>query len=159
MFRASRICVCVCLNGWFCIFVMETKSVVRCYFQRAVFLRYSPVMKWYCTPCIWWNLYQLQLLELTTNILIPFYVFVKVFVIGISWNYRQLVMWWMWVMRIERVRLQRCLHRQTWWCRFSCDYFRYCSLDHLLQEDLSVCTDGDRNLSPIKCNWMKRTLF
>jgi len=24
---------------------------------------------------------------------------------------------------------------------------------------MSVCTDGDRNLSPIKCSWMKRTLF
>ena len=48
--------------------------------------------------------------------------------------------------------------RKTQWCRFSYHCFRYCWVDNLLQEDLSVCTDGDRNLSSIKCNWM-RTLF
>jgi hypothetical protein len=31
-------CVCMCLNGWFCSFVMEIKSVTRCYFQRGIFI-------------------------------------------------------------------------------------------------------------------------
>lgn len=31
-------CVFVCLNGWFCSFVMEINSVVRCYFQRDIFI-------------------------------------------------------------------------------------------------------------------------
>lgn len=32
------VCACVCSNGWFCSFVMEIRSFLRCHFQRGIFI-------------------------------------------------------------------------------------------------------------------------
>jgi hypothetical protein len=76
--------VCVCLNGRFCSFVMEIKSVVRCCSQSGIFIEIQSNYELILYPLHLIKFIPASVCELTTHIFTPSYVFGKVFVLGIS---------------------------------------------------------------------------